>query len=94
MVASIYDLGAISSVTVISRATWFRILWDKHMHGRNLGKNSQFKDDTCRGYLPRTIPPCSLCGGADFQYHIIRECSHRTMKACRQKHIALLNTRR
>ena len=82
MAASLYNLGA--SVTVISRATCYRILWDKHMHGRNLGKNSLFKDDTS----------CPLCGWADSQNHIIRECSHRTMQACRQKHIALLDTRR
>ena len=79
---SMYDLGA--SATVMSRATCVRILWDKNMHGGNLGKNSLFTDDTS----------CPLCGGADSQYHIIRECSHRTMQACRQKHIALLDIRK
>ena len=61
--ASMYDLGA--SATVMSRATCVRILWDKHMHGGNLGKNPLFTDDNS----------CPLCGGADSQYHIIRECS-------------------
>ena len=28
------------------------------------------------------------------EYHIIRECSHRTMQACRQKHIAFLDIRK
>ena len=74
--SSMYDIGA--------SATCVRILWNKHMHGGNLGKNPLFTDDTS----------CPLCGGADSQYHIIRECSHRTMQACRQKHIALLDIRK
>ena len=33
---------------------------------------------------------CKLCGGADSQHHIIRECTHKDMTACRGKHVALL----
>ena len=36
----------------------------------------------------------STLWGTDSLYHIIRECSHRTMQACRQKHIALLGIRK
>ena len=56
------------------------------MHGGNLGKNPLFTNDTSG----------PLCCGADSKYHIIslRECSHRTMQACRQKHIALLDIRK
>ena len=32
---------------------------------------------------------CPLCGGVGSQYHIIRECQHISMRACRKKHIAL-----
>ena len=79
--ASMYDLGA--SASVMSRATAIRILWDKHMHGRNLGTRSS-----------QMIPPAHSGGGADSQYYIIRKYSHRTMQACRQKHIALLDIRK
>ena len=58
-----------------------KILWDKHMHGRNLAKNPLFNDDT-------TCPHSS-----DTQYRIIRECQHKPMRGCRQKHIALLDIR-
>ena len=79
-----YDLGA--GATVIPRVTWVQILWDKHKHGRNIRKNPLFTDDTS----------CPLCGGADSQYRIIMECSHRAMQASdfRQKHIALLDIRK
>ena len=33
---------------------------------------------------------CKLCGGVDSQHHIIRDCTHRKMAACRDKHVALL----
>ena len=78
----VYGLGC--SMSILSRSTCVRILWDKHMHGRNLAKHSLFTDDTT----------CPLCGGADSQYHIIRECQHPSMRSCRQKHIALLDIRR
>ena len=71
-------------MSMLSRSTCVRILWDKHMHGRNLAKNPLFNDDTT----------CPLSGGADSQYHIIRECQHKPMRDCRQKHIALLDIRR
>ena len=60
--AAMYGLGC--SMSILSRSTCVRILWDKHMHGWNLAKHSLFTDDTT----------CPLCGGADSQYHIIREC--------------------
>ena len=74
-----YGLGG--SMSMLSRSTCVRILWDEHMHDRNLAKHPLFNDDT-------TFP---LCGGADSQYHIIRECQHKSIRACRQKHIALLD---
>ena len=80
--AAMYGLGG--SMSILSHSTCVRILWDKHIHGRILAKHPLFTDDTT----------CSLCGGADSQYHIIRECQHISMRACRQKHIALLNIRR
>ena len=49
--ASMYDLGA--SATLLCRATYVRLLWDKSMHGGNLGENPLFTDDTL----------CPLCGG-------------------------------
>ena len=56
--------GLSGSMSILSRATCVRILWDKHMHGRNLAKHPLFSDDTT----------CPLWGGADSQYHIIQEC--------------------
>lgn len=36
---------------------------------------------------------CKLCGGTDSQHHIFRECSHKNMLPCRDKHVALLKRR-
>ena len=36
---------------------------------------------------------CKLCGGSDSQHHIIRECTHKDMLACRTKHVQLLKRR-
>ena len=36
---------------------------------------------------------CKLCGGKDSQHHVIRDCTHREMTACRGKHVALLKRR-
>lgn len=33
------------------------------------------------------------CGGFDSQHHIIRDCSHKGMLACRNKRVALLKRR-
>ena len=35
----------------------------------------------------------TLCGGVESQHHIIRDCSHREVAACRDKHVALLKRR-
>ena len=84
--AAIYGLGG--SMPILSRSTCLRILWGKHMHGRNLAKHPLITDDTT----------CPFCGGADSQYHIVI-ISHSKgvstyINACRQKHIALLDIRR
>ena len=42
--AAMYGLGC--SMSILSRSTCVRILWDKHMHGRNLAKHPFFTDDT------------------------------------------------
>ena len=36
---------------------------------------------------------CKLCGGVDSQHHIIRDCTHKDIVACRDKHVALLKRR-
>jgi hypothetical protein len=76
--AKMYRTSA--GMSVMERATCVRIIYDKHLHGRNLAKFG----------APPMDCVCKLCGGADSQYHIIRECSHPDMVACRRRHIALL----
>ena len=73
-------LAAACPCSLVRHVSAYICLWDICMHGRNLARNPLFNDDTS----------CPLCGGADSQYHIIRECRHKSMRDCRQKHIALL----
>ena len=52
------------NMSVLERTTCTKIIYDKHLHGRNLEKFG----------APPMDCGCKLCGGADSQYHIIREC--------------------
>ena len=51
-------------------------IYDKHWHGGNLAHLDLPEVDTC----------CPLCGSnKDGQQHIIRECTHKKMVACRRQ---------
>ena len=51
-------------------------IYDKHWHGGNLAHLDLPEEDTC----------CPLCGSnQDGQQHIIRECTHKKMVACRRQ---------
>ena len=65
------------------QATCTKIVYDKHLHGRNLAMMGASPMDCV----------CKLCGGADSQHHIIRECTHNDMLECRTKHVQLLKRR-
>ena len=63
--------------------TCTKIIYDKHIHGENLAKMGASPMDCVY----------KLCGGVDSQHHIIRDCTHWEMAACRDKHVALLKRR-
>ena len=75
--------GANKPQSVNVSTTCSKIIYDKHLHGENLAKMGASPMDCV----------CKLCGGADSQHHIIRDCTHREMAACRDKHEALLKRR-
>ena len=62
--------------------TCTKIIYDKHQ-GENLAKMGASPMDCV----------CKLCGGGGSQHHIIRDCTHREMAACSDKHIAMLKRR-
>ena len=64
-------------------STCAEIIYRKHLYGRigaMIGAN--LMDCVCK-----------LLGGEDSQHHIVRECSHKDMLACRTKHVQLLKRR-
>lgn len=71
--ANIYIYRANKPQSVNVNFTGSKIIYDKHLNGRNLTKMETFPMDD----------ECKLCGGANSQHHIVCDCAHKDMMACR-----------